>query len=224
MSHYTVLVIGPAERLVEALAPFDENLEVDEHFEPLSDRVRAMIADGHGLDPDVPDDRILPLIEGWFGRPGVIEDGVLGFLTTANPDAKWDYWTPIDLPVHGGGFAETLTKADLDVEALALHHASEAAQEWEHALKNAGLPAYFGIEDGETQEAYVARQIAATRRMPVSAYAVLGEGVWRAPGRVGWFGTSSAGKADEQAYKSWFESFWASLPDNAEFTLVDCHI
>jgi hypothetical protein len=37
MTHFHVLVVGPPDTVAQQLAPYDENLRVDPHFEPTSE-------------------------------------------------------------------------------------------------------------------------------------------------------------------------------------------
>ena len=58
----------------------------------------------------------------------------------------------------------------------------------------------------------------------LGARAALGDGVWREPGQVGWFGTSTATVASATAYWEWYSRFWTALPQESEITLVECDI
>ena len=55
-------------------------------------------------------------------------------------------------------------------------------------------------------------------------YAFLAEGVWREPGKMGWFGMSHATPETEDDYAAWWERMWAAMPDDAWLAVVDCHI
>ena len=58
----------------------------------------------------------------------------------------------------------------------------------------------------------------------LGARVVLGEGAWREPGQVGWFGTSTATVAPATAYWEWYSGLWTALPQESEITLVECDI
>lgn len=91
MSHYTVMVIGPEtdQELEEALAPFDENIEV----EPYRD-YNVWIPDD--LKTKEPKEIAKELKERWGGdedyRYDPDKDAVY-IMSTYNPESKWDWWT-----------------------------------------------------------------------------------------------------------------------------------
>lgn len=58
---------------------------------------------------------------------------------------------------------------------------------------------------------------------PISAWAVVRDGVWTEKGEMGWFGMSSNDK-DEDAWQSAVSATVAALPPTAWLTFVDCHI
>jgi hypothetical protein len=62
------------------------------------------------------------------------------------------------------------------------------------------------------------------RNAALRVYAVLAEGVWREPGRVGWFGSSDATDRSRAEFNDWYAKLWSALPDETPLTLVDCHI
>lgn len=54
-----------------------------------------------------------------------------------------------------------------------------------------------------------------------SPYAIVWEGRWYSEGDMGWFGLSSNKEND---WKGQFKELWAQIPDDAQITMVDCHI
>lgn len=68
-------------------------------------------------------------------------------------------------------------------------------------------------EFGFDEEAYVARR----RARALVPYAYVKDGKWHAKGRMGWFGCSDA-------WNRHVADLYASLPADAELTLVDCHV
>lgn len=89
MSHFACLVTG--EDVEEQLAPFDESLTSEPKKVYLGDDEIASIAAHFKLDPK---DRraIAARVEAWNGREGGVDRRGLYGLSTANPDAKWDWW------------------------------------------------------------------------------------------------------------------------------------
>lgn len=224
MTHYNVMVIGPAEHLEEALAPFDENLDVEPYFQPVKDAFRTAVEQQLGHTPTETD--LLPHIEEWYARPGELRNGVAGYVTTRNPKSKWDYWSCLPLLTRDGRKAVHLTKKELDIASILTAARDEAKHSWETVSRIGTLYVreLFGVTDNDTETTYIERYVAETARKPLPVYAVLGEGVWREPGEVGWFGATSATDDDQEKFNRWFEQFWAELDDDTPFTLVDCHI
>jgi len=59
----------------------------------------------------------------------------------------------------------------------------------------------------------------------ISTYAVLVDGVWNAPGDMGWWGMSSENDKEREEFRSGFYGrFIEPLSDEALITIVDCHI
>jgi hypothetical protein len=106
MSHYTVMVIGPEtdDDLAEALAPYDENKEMEPYRDYLDPDPSKFWTnnDGHLADwPAIiaeyaakyPDSSDIPLLD---------EAGLPYEVSTYNPDSKWDWYA------IGGRWAGTL--------------------------------------------------------------------------------------------------------------------
>lgn len=58
-------------------------------------------------------------------------------------------------------------------------------------------------------------------RMP---YAMVAEGAWKAPGRMGWWGMSSESEEELAEWNVWARGFCQGLGANVPVTVVDCHI
>lgn len=188
MTHFNVLVIGPADRLAAQLAPFDEGLEVEPYFRSLDDWSLSGMRDSYGIAADASPEAYLPHVQDWAGYPGEIVDGAVGYRTTYNPNAKWDYWQTVPIPLRSGRnrAASTVRKGDVDLTRF--------------QVEGSAVPPVIPV------------------------YAVLADGVWREPGRVGWFGSSSATEDDVAAHTNWYVQFFTSLGDDTLLTVVDCHI
>jgi len=105
MSHFTVVVcIEDPERLEAALAPFDENREVEpyrdyEEGEPARFWAVGALREGEGLNPDDATLTWQQVADAYNERYRQDEDPMLVdesgrayVVSTRNPDAKWDYW------------------------------------------------------------------------------------------------------------------------------------
>ena len=179
MSHSTVMVIGPTTEaeLSDALAPFDENSEVDPYFSPMS----------WGLDKRHDDESLeefaARLTKEWEEEHFVQDvNGVptLGTMSTYPPDSKWDWWQiggrwrgslPLKAGVSGGALGEpgvfdndvefeggvdVARLGDIDFELKRTNAESRAKAAWEQideALDGRFLPP---LPREETREAYQA--------------------------------------------------------------------
>lgn len=123
MSHFTVLIAVAKSAdtegaLVEALAPFDENMEVAPYRVPMSAEDMERMAKHYGVAADPV--ALLPHMEDWHGRAGEIADGVLCRISTYNPDSKWDWYEV------GGRWAGSLPGGSDRICAKAYLNAPEA--------------------------------------------------------------------------------------------------
>src|SRR5690606_6757529 len=55
-----------------------------------------------------------------------------------------------------------------------------------------------------------------------STYATLAEGIWKEPGKMGWFASTTATDETQAAYNRWQDMFIAGAPDETLLTIVDC--
>lgn len=179
------------------------------------------------------------------------EDGNL--LSTYNPDSKWDWYSeggrwggelaikPSSQDEYDG--EERVDRAyvrDIDWEKmnsldpedyerrkrLWKHYvekepwpegtSEEAKQEFKYVLESSE---YFK-EKYKTFEGYIRSASTWT------TFAVLdAEGEWHEPGKMGWFGCSSASTEDERNWdESYYDNFLKDLPEDAELIVLDCHI
>jgi hypothetical protein len=210
MTHFHVLVVGPADQLAGQLAPFDENVAVEPYFEPISEQSLTWMREHYGIAADAPVEEYADKVMDWMSRPPAIRGGVLGTMSTYNPNSKWDYWAEVDMPVRYGS-GPTFTKAQLDIDALGNANAA------------GGISADITI--GE--EGVVDTQGGSHGQMPGVPFgvaAVVAEGVWHSPGQVGWFGSTTATDETLAQFALWFRRFWDAMPDDCPMTVVDCHI
>lgn len=71
------------------------------------------------------------------------------------------------------------------------------------------------------REQYIMRK----RMQAVPTFAFIGrDGLWRAPGQMGWFGMSSAEDGDKDAFHAQLNKTIDALPDETYLVLVDAHV
>lgn len=96
MTHYRILVcLKPGQDIADALAPFDENLDVD----PYREYEEGEPGEQWFIDESDGENLTWPQVAGiWNAKYGderemlLDEDGRAYTMSTANPNAKWDWW------------------------------------------------------------------------------------------------------------------------------------
>ena len=92
MTHFVGLVVAEDEsEISELLEQFDEGQEVDEYFSELDADSRARLAEEYNIDV-TDNEAVCHKVRDWTNSPGVIQDGKVGYMTTYNPDSKWDWY------------------------------------------------------------------------------------------------------------------------------------
>lgn len=156
-----------------------------------------------------------------------------------NPNSKWDWykvggrWDNI-VPLKDGNLVNTASMCDVDIEYRDEKVYKDAIRFWqlyidgqppetEHdkeLTKHTFYKKEYFVERYETAENYAAHQAG------FSFYAaLLPTGEWLEPGKMGWWGMSSASTDD---YKAWDikvkEILKQAVEGDWEITMVDCHI
>ena len=159
------------------------------------------------------------------------EDG--NIYSTYNPQSKWDWWT------EGGRFCGMLLLNGERVDSgrvgdLEFPYDQDVYEQslrfWDVVIDH--KPARLGEEfhsyykEEYYREHYGDRETYANQMASFSTYAVLTpDGVWHAPGNMGWWGCSSESGAEA---KDWFGHYKERFLDTADkdwiLTIVDCHI
>lgn len=228
MSHYTVAVFHEKDQdIEELLAPYDENVAVEPYLlfsrQEAIDHVRKYY-DTRGKTDE----------ECWqMEAEGAETDEDGNIYSTYNPDSKWDWW------VVGGRWSGMLTLDGCPVDSgrvgdLEFRFDQEAYDEalrfWDVAVDH--MPANPGekydpfYKEEYYREHYGSREEYARQQAEFSTYAVITpDGVWHAPGEMGWFGCSSE-TGDESIvwYSDYKERFIESADPDWILTIVDCHI
>lgn len=86
MTHYLAMVVADSEDEVqEVLAKYDENIDVEPYFRPVD--IKYMVESYNTTDIF----QLKDMMQNWVGEEEVIQDGVLGYMSTYNPLSKWDW-------------------------------------------------------------------------------------------------------------------------------------
>ena len=152
----------------------------------------------------------------------VDEDG--NVLSTYNPDSKYDYYT------EGGRSlftkdGEELDEARLgDVQFGIIQDWYDDAIEFWNSTIVGDERTFYNKE--RFKEKYGSAEKYAKTVSTFTTYAVVTpDGVWHAPGNVGWFGMSSE---TEDEWNDWvsnyYERFFKDADPDLILTMVDCHI
>ena len=248
MSHYIVQVITDDKKSIgELLAPYDENLDVDpyrtskisEKVEEIKARIPEIIKN---LENDNKKDKIAEytkalemsdenLIKFWYGEE-ILTDGEY-VLSTYNPNSKWDWyciggrWDGC-LRSKTGQETNELKVKDLDITREInkdkmtefWNEYVEGGMQDDEKYKDVWYKAEYYKSQYGTLENYLYRESLET------PYAVVTpDGVWHAPGEMGWFGCDSSDNESQNKFLEWYVEY-INNPKNAEYTItaVDCHI
>lgn len=225
MSHYTLTIVlpeapknkGHVEEMVSTLlAPFDENVSVEpykDYVKPLPEDWRHAtdrelgwpysVVKDNAPDTDLSDPQaVASFMNSRYGGEepeyGVDEQGLFQW-STYNPQSKWDWWVV-------GGRWTGIYKLLPDATGI---------------VGNTGT---FGDAAPEGHADVARKGDIDVENCRVQTYAVLAEGVWRAPGAMGWFGMSTESDPEKQDYEKWFANFWTGLGDDVWLAVVDLHI
>lgn len=99
MSHFTVLVLVPADTKRDAiedaitarLARYDENTEVEPYKRYMDAQDIANMVDHYKVEA-TDTAALVTHMEDWYGYEGGADETGLYYLCTYNPDSHWDWW------------------------------------------------------------------------------------------------------------------------------------
>ena len=211
MSHYTVTVVLPEapknndhveEMLQTLLAPFNEELEV----EPYKDRTE-------------------PVVEHW--RHATERELRWPYSVVRENDPEIDLGDPLAVAAfmnkrYGDDSSEQAYH--VDDEGLFQWSTYNPESKWDWYAIGGRWNGVLTMKDASGVEFKGNYGRKGDIVEPHITYAVLAEGVWRSPGKMGWFGASSEGEAEQVEYEKWFQKFWNGLGDDAWVVVVDLHI
>ena len=223
MSHYAVAVFsddGDFDRLLE---PYDENNK--KYFEFVPKAFEVIEADFNNFKKQNKGWTLQMYIEN-FGY--IEEDGAWGY--RHNPNGYWDWYTldgkdymfPLKDEYDCDG---PLRKNDYDWYPINPDEKEDAEDFWDDFIEDGAIASPPGIwnrkyflERYKTKEQYVKEMC---RTVPYAF--ITPDGVWHAPGRVGWFASSDETAEDWNAFVKEWDRFIRS-DSNPYVSLVDCHI
>jgi hypothetical protein len=223
MSHFTVTCVLPQEpksaehvqeMIAEMIAPYDEN----ERVEPYKSYITPL-PEGHATmdrrelpwpwgylrdeasDLDLTDSAAVVawINSKWADEQHGLDETGIYTMSTYNPQSKWDWWSV------GGRWTGFYKLREGATGMMGVSGAFGNAPEPGHV----DVAQKGSIDDSDKR---------------VQTYAVLAEGVWRSPGKMGWFGMSSETNDEQQDFDAWFQTFWTTMPDEAWLAVIDCHI
>lgn len=171
MSHFSVLVVGGD---VEGqLAPFDEELKLEDERIYLSADEREHVAREYGVADPGDLRALVPHVKAWAGRKAGIDEKGIYFVHSYNPNAKWDWYVPGgrwhgffklkpgrtgnlftdlggllrgDPPPDLTGRADRARKGDIDFAAMRVDAAAAARRRWQKyrmAVRGLAMPKPF---------------------------------------------------------------------------------
>ncbi len=245
MSHYAVAVFTKDEEqdVRDLLAPYYEGIEMEPYISMTKAELIQWGYDNHSkrqlCNETVPepktDEEAFEFAMRFHDSDSLDEDGNL--TSTYNPNSKWDWYS---VGGRWGGLL-TLKKEVCEVYgvdpedpfkvnmAMARDVDFEAMRE-EKLLEIASYESIF--ENSFYKEEYL-RELypdEETYRMMMSTfhtYAVLTpDGVWHAPGEMGWFGRSTESGEESQVWaRDFYKNFiQPAIDGDWGITIVDCHI
>lgn len=229
MSHFSVAVFSNdpvSYAFDELLAPYSETDEKYFTFTEVSEaELKQRFERFHKNNPDY-------TFEAFLNAEGYVkENGVYGY--HANPNAMWDYYTLdgrdfLFDPKPGQEMDDDayyfrksqidFMKADPSEEKRAIQFWREYVEKRNKNMRSLMAPEYY-ISRYKTKEQY-AKECA--RTVPYAF--ITPDGVWHAPGRVGWFAISDETAESSDAYWEEWASFINDPTTDPYVSFVDCHI
>ena len=204
MTHFIAMVryegeLGDLDNILEMmLAPYDENMEVNPYKKwPDEDSVERM-AKHYEVSVDNLE-KLVTYMEDWSGYEGGIENGKLYYMTTYNPESKWDWWTL-------GGRWSGLLKLKKDKEGITGESGSGG--------NPTGIDAAYAKDiDWKHEE-----------MKDFTWDVVLNKLGWNARVTYGWWGISFDDIETREDWDKYFKGrFLSNLKDNTVIAMIYCH-
>jgi len=248
MSHYTVAVItknGTMEEVTTLLAPFDENIEMDEYPEEWPQKYKETFWLRYMGDEPYDESKLKELYSengaDWDDNESTFDDdGNIKRWTTYNKQSKWDWWqvggrwSGEVIRTNEGEECDEAKLSDVDfkinTESERWKECFEAYNVWmsdkepktkrEKELKSQ----MFYKKEYYTSKYKDATDFANSMCNPITHAILLPNGEWIEPGQMGWWGVSDAEVEDEINYEKNYFSYLKPYMEDYYITIVDCHI
>lgn len=234
MSHYTVAVIHhPEQDIDELLAPFDENIKVPKYISYTKQQAVAHVRKYWKDVEDLSDEECYVKMAADYEDD--MKDAEGNLYSTYNPQSKWDWyqeggrWSGLLKDKRTGEECDEGRIGDLDF-CIDEDEYKRAIRFWEvaidHKPANDDEEFHTFFKEEYYRERYGTKENYARRCASFTTYAVLTpDGVWHAPGEMGWFGCSSESDDESRDWDDhYIERFIESADPNDILTIVDCHI
>jgi hypothetical protein len=192
-----------------------------------------------------------PTKEWWKQYAGERLDDDGNGLTRSNPNAKWDWYSiggrwlgelilkkgkkgKIGEPgVFGNkpkADADVARICDIDWKAMSKKSKSDKAAQWDDIInpcqetRDWYKAEWLDLNKKQHLEMYGTKAEYLRRRGYWTAYALVTEKEWIAPGDMGWFGMSDDTIQSREAFTKRFVDTLKAMPKDTKIHIVDCHI
>lgn len=232
MSHFSVMAVGfdSREDFEELMDAYDENRRVAPYVYQSKQEIMSesfmksrerLYKEAEG-DPE----KFYKLYIEDVEDEDLDKDG--NILSTYNPDARWDYYTVGEETTVG----EILKNSSVNEELCRATYKALADGDDADYERITGYPAVAGLFGrptgdefkklyGNSEEVYLAY----CKEHSFMTYCVLTPSGWEEPGRVGWFGITSASREAEKEWQDTYtERFLKPYPAETAAYIIDCHI
>ena len=238
MSHYSVAVFTDGNATIdELLAPYDESLKVPHYIskKELIDSVRWHKAeDGSELS----DEELYNYATRYESPENIFPRSDGSVFSTYNPNSKWD-WYQIGgrfhgiVPLKSGELTNDAQMSEVDVDHRDPEEYERSLRFWQLRVEgqepetedDKALIAYCYNKEHYTARFDSAEEYAEWCCCFSFYAALLPNGEWLEPGRLGWFAISDATAEDDRAWRKQIREIIKKAQEkNWHITIVDCHI
>lgn len=238
MSHYAVAVFTEqdgCQTYEDLLKPYDEDLIVPHYIskEELITEVRALSPDRLNWT----DEECYTYGAKYYSLEDIKPDGSV--FERNNPNAKWDWYTVGGrfsdcVPLIDGGFDNEADMIDVDIDYRNEKQYRKAIRFWQLYVEgetpvteeDKNLIKYAFYKKEYYTERYKDAEDYADECSGFTFYAaLLPNSEWLEPGKMGWFGVSSATANDDIRWRLIEKQILQKAKENNwHITMVDCHI
>lgn len=232
MSHYSVAVFSnnpKTDSFIKLLAPYNETDKNYFIFKEIpADQLQEEYTEFLKRYPSYDQYTIEQYIK---DRRYIVTDGKVGY--EYNPNGKWDYYTlnarndMFDPKPGEKQYCRHYRKSQLNFfpkqEEKNLSHVAEFWDEYVEEGNTENHDSFYSREYYKerygTKEQYIKEL---SRTVPYAF--ITPDGVWHAPGNVGWFGCSDeTAESMDKYYEDW-SNFINDTSNDPYVSIVDCHI